>query len=181
VGSFNLVRRSALDRTAGLEWLKLEVADDLTLGQMLKASGARQQLASGRDFLAVNFYPSIPEAFRGSERGLFTAIGNFSLARCLATGAGLAALELAPFMLLMRRRSRRLGVVATGLMLTSSIAFNEWLGRPAWHALVSPLGTSVMGAMIARAGVLGRKRGGIFWRGTFYPSELLKPGRRFKP
>ena len=180
VGGFNLVKRSALERTAGLEWLKLEVADDLALGQMLKASGARQQLASGKGFLSVNFYPSITDAFRGSERGLFTAIGNFSLARCIAIGLGLAALEMAPFLLMLRKGSRRLGVVLTGIELASSLAFNDWLGRPAWHALVAPLGASVMGAMIVRAGILGKLRGGIYWRGTFYPTELLKPGRRFR-
>jgi len=181
VGSFNLVRRSALDNTGGLEWLKLEIADDLTLGQMLKASGAKQQLASGKGYLSVNFYPSITDAFRGSERGLFTAIGNFSLARCIAIGLALASLEMAPFALLLRGRSRRLGLLLLGLELTSSIGFNEWLDRPAWHALFAPLGTSVMGAMIVRAGILGKLRGGIYWRGTFYPTYLLKPGRRFRP
>jgi len=181
VGGFNLVRRAALDRTAGLEWLKLEVADDLTLGQMLKDSGARQQLASGKGCLSVNFYPSMKDAFRGSERGLFTAIGNFSLARCVAIGLGLAAMETATFVLLLRRKSRGLGLLLTGVELASSLAFNDWLDRPAWHALFAPLGTSVMGAMMVRAGVLGKLRGGIYWRGTFYPTELLKPGRRFRP
>ncbi len=43
VGAFGLVRRSALERSPGIEHLRLEVADDLALGQMLKASarGAR--------------------------------------------------------------------------------------------------------------------------------------------
>jgi cellulose synthase/poly-beta-1,6-N-acetylglucosamine synthase-like glycosyltransferase len=46
-GAFSLVRRSTLDRSPGLEWLKLELADDIALGQMLKASGpvARWQWA----------------------------------------------------------------------------------------------------------------------------------------
>lgn len=40
-GAFNLVRRSAYERTPGFEWMKMEVADDLGLGQMLKAYGGR--------------------------------------------------------------------------------------------------------------------------------------------
>ncbi|HEY1418729.1 MAG TPA: glycosyltransferase family 2 protein, partial [Myxococcaceae bacterium] len=46
VGAFGLVRRSALERTPGIEFRKLEVVDDLALGQMLKASGARSAVVN---------------------------------------------------------------------------------------------------------------------------------------
>lgn len=184
VGSFNLVRREAFERTGGFEWLRLEVADDITLGQMLKASGARQQFANGVGAVSVSFYPTIREALTGSERALFTAIGNFSLSRSMAVGVGLACLEMSPLALLVgsrNRRLRRLGLILLCVELGVSIAFNRWLERPAAHALVAPLGAAGMAAMIVRAGVLGKARGGVYWRGTFYPTELLKPGRRFRP
>lgn len=181
VGSFNLVRRSALDRTRGLEWIKLEIADDLALGQMLKASGARQQFANSNGFARVTFYPTLMEAFTGSERALFTAIGNFSLARCLGMGAFLAGMELSPLVLMTRRQTRKAGLELLALESCVSVAIGRWLDRPDWQSLVGPLGATVMAFMIARAGVLGKARGGIFWRGTFYPTALLKPGRRFRP
>jgi hypothetical protein len=36
------------------------------------------------------------------------------------------------------------------------------------------------GVLMLRAGVLGTIRGGVWWRGTFYPSSLLRKGRRVR-
>jgi cellulose synthase/poly-beta-1,6-N-acetylglucosamine synthase-like glycosyltransferase len=55
-GSFNLVRRSALLRTEGLAWLKLEVADDVALAQAVKRAGGRTAVASGRGMVKVAWY-----------------------------------------------------------------------------------------------------------------------------
>ena len=46
-GAFNLVRRSAFARTPGFEGLRLDVVDDVALGQMLKQHGARSGVMNG--------------------------------------------------------------------------------------------------------------------------------------
>jgi len=61
VGAFGLVRRSALDRSPGIEHLRLEVADDLALGQMLKASGSRSAVANGRGLVLIHWYRTLAE------------------------------------------------------------------------------------------------------------------------
>jgi len=183
-GSFNMVRRNALEATEGLEWLRLEIADDVTMGQMLKAAGARQQMAKGNGWVAVCFYPTIRAGMVGSERALFTALGGCSLARCMVAGVGFAGLELAPLVLALQRRNmmlRFVGAALTGVQLAVAVVFNRWFGRPPCHSLVAPLGSLVMALLLVRAGVLGKARGGINWRGTFYPTPLLKSGRRFRP
>lgn len=98
-GSYNLVRRDALEAAGGLEWLKLEVADDVALGQALKASGARQELAMGHGHVAVLFYPTIRDAMIGSERAFFTALGGCSFIRTVALGLVFGGLELSPLIL----------------------------------------------------------------------------------
>lgn len=182
-GSFNMVRRETLEATEGLEYLKLEVSDDVTIGQMLKASGARQAFAKGNGWVAVCFYPTIQDALVGSERALFTALGGCSMWCCIGIGVGFVGLELAPLVLGLQKRNlkvRRLGRALMCVQIAVSLVFDRWFERPLCHAPLAPLGSAaIMGAFI-RAGVLGAARGGIQWRGTFYPTSLLKSGRRFK-
>ncbi len=59
IGAFNLVRRSAFERTAGFEWLRLEVVDDLGLAQMLHATGASGGIAGGRGLVGLRWYRTL--------------------------------------------------------------------------------------------------------------------------
>jgi glycosyltransferase involved in cell wall biosynthesis len=43
VGAFNLVRRSAFARTAGFSWLRMEVLDDVGLGELMRQAGAQSE------------------------------------------------------------------------------------------------------------------------------------------
>lgn len=84
VGAFNLVRRSTLLRSPGLEWLKMEIGDDAALGVMLKLSGARQAVLNGCAAVSLEFYPSYQ-----SSRGRWRRTGRpFRIRRpCLATSS----------------------------------------------------------------------------------------------
>lgn len=68
IGAFNLVRRSALERSPGLEWLKMEIGDDVALGMMLKRSGARPAVLNGRSEVSLEFYPSLRALSRSLEK-----------------------------------------------------------------------------------------------------------------
>jgi hypothetical protein len=41
-----------------------------------------------------------------------------------------------------------------------------------------PLGDLLMAYVFARATLLGVRRGGLVWRGTTYPTALLRAGQR---
>ena len=55
-GAFNLVRRSVFDKSKGFEWLKMELVDDMALGQMLREAGARPMFANGTGHVGLYFY-----------------------------------------------------------------------------------------------------------------------------
>ncbi len=182
-GAFNLVRRSALEKTQGLEWIKLEPADDVALGQMLKESGARCSLVNGRGYVGVYFYRSLREMAVGAERALFTSIGGFSFFRLLLMGAVVLALELAPLYALIPigiPHLRVLGLVMLAIAVLTQILLNRWAGRKMLPSIFFPVGSIAIAVIAWRTGYLGWKRGGIYWRGTFYPTELLKQGSRYK-
>src|SRR5271169_6875005 len=55
VGAFNLIRREVYEKMGTYERMRLEVLDDLRLGELVKQEGFRQQVAFGRDLLQLRW------------------------------------------------------------------------------------------------------------------------------
>jgi hypothetical protein len=187
-GNFNLVRRSALERAGGLEPLKLEVMDDIGLGQMLKWSGARQAVLNARGFVGLFYYRSVSELVRGMEKNSFAAMGRLSVVKCSAALIFLSTVELGMFAVLFAHPAGLVGgsgwvriVAAIAIMLAVgvSLATARWLRRPLVPALFGPIGISVMFLGALRSMVLALFRGGIDWRGTRYSLTALRRGMRY--
>ena len=182
VGAFNLVRRSAFDQTGGFEWLRLEVVDDLGLGLMMKRSGARSNVVNGTGLLGLHWYRSLAEMARGAEKG-FASVAGCSFWRMLAIGAISTGLELAPWVALAPwgiTGIRLAGLAMVLLWIISVVLSHRWARRPLTPGLLSPLTVPLGAWILIRAGWLGMRRGGVLWRGTLYPSELLRQGDRVK-
>jgi len=181
-GAFNLVRRSAFERTPGFEWLRLEVADDIGLGLMMKRGGGRPGLVLGTGQVRHDSYPTLHDAVRGLEKNGFAQAARFSPWR----GLGLAALgclgSMGPFVAFLPVGVPWLWVVGMSGLLAfaaASIVFARAFRAPIAVVLLSlPLGDLLMAYIVARATVLGLRRGGLVWRGTTYPTMLLRDGRR---
>jgi hypothetical protein len=181
VGAFGLVRRDALERSPGLEHLRLEVADDLALGQMLKSSGSRSALANGRELVRIHWYRSLAELTRGTEKG--AAVFDHRLLPALCWTGALGALELGPFLAAAFAPSpiaRWMGLVGAALLLGSTLWMCRFAGQRTLPALLSPLGVVVNGVLLLRAAVVGKIRGGLQWRSTLYSPQELRPGRRVR-
>ena len=181
VGAFNLVRRDALERSHGLVHLRMEMADDVALGAMLKASGARCRFFAARDAVHLVFAERVGVLARGLEKG--GGIMGFSLVRTIAVTLVWLAVDLGV----------PLGAIAAGgpvalvgalqlLLLTGTHALvSRHFGAPMGGVLLWPLGGVVGIAMFARSGVLAWWRGAIVWRGTHYGKDQIEGGRRWQP
>ncbi len=185
VGAFNLVRRSALERTEGLAWLRLDTADDAALCLLLKRSGARCAVVGAADLMNLHWHRSIRSAARGAEKAL-VPIGGGSFARTLLGGLGLLVVEAAPVLTLVPLawpELRPIGFV--GVPVFAAFVFTAFVTTAAkrWHVaplLVGPLVAPIVAALIWRAGYLGWRRGGAVWRGTFYSTDELVRGARVR-
>lgn len=183
IGAFNLVRRSALQRTEGLAWLAADTADDLALGMLMKRSGARCRVLWGRDALSVHWYETLGQMIVGLEKN------TYPMASCTLWRLGLVSLTVlildwTPLALLFWPgipgwlAATALGTLALCLPLGAGVA--RWARRPMLPALMVPFGSALMAYIMVRAGIVGTRRGGVRWRGTFYPRELLRRGARVK-
>lgn len=183
IGAFNLVRRSALQRTEGLPWLAADTADDLALGMLMKRSGARCRVLWGRDALSVHWYETLGQMIVGLEKNTYPLAGC-TLWRLVLVSLAVLILDWTPLALLFWPgvpgwlAATALGTLVVCLPLGAAIA--RWARRPMLPALVVPFGSALMAYIMVRAGVVGTARGGIRWRGTFYPKDLLRRGARVK-
>ena len=177
------MRASAPARTPGFEALRLDVVDDLALGQMLKQHGARSGVMNGHGYVGVRWYESVPDMARGAEKAALASFAGFSIARLTVTCLVLMALELAPFVGLFVVGQPALQVVAVGGVLCAVVAQvvpSAAFGRHWWPALFTPVATILSVALMLRAGFLAVWRGGMLWRGTLYPTEMLRRGARLR-
>ncbi len=183
IGAMNLVRREALEATEGFEWLRLEVADDFGLGMMMKRSGAKCAAVTAGEDVKLQWYRTLGEAARGAEKGYATA-ANFSLARTFAMAGILLALELSPLLCLLPLLCSQLwwigcvGAAVTTTFVVCIVLWSRWGRQPVWPGLFGPLTAPILAALTIRAGLLGRRRGGVCWRGTLYTTDTLRAGKR---
>jgi glycosyltransferase involved in cell wall biosynthesis len=183
-GLFNLVRRSALERTRGFEWLRLELIDDLALGQMLKANGARARVVNATGSIWLDFYPSVRELVRGGEKNSFALLGGLSYLRLAVVLGILLSLELGPCVALAWPGAswavRGGAALALALITASGLLVNRWLGRRPREVLLWPMATVLLAFGGVRSAWLSLLRGGIVWRDTRYSIASLRAGRRVR-
>jgi hypothetical protein len=183
VGAFNLVRRAAFERTPGFEWLRLEVVDDMAFGQMLKRSGARTALVNGCGLVGLWFYRSLAEAARGTEKGAPAAARNYGPARAALAAVVLAVLEVAPLACVLawgRPWVQWSGALSVAAALVAQLALARRNRRPLLSAACIPLAAVLNLVLVLRAAWLCWRRGGLVWRGTLYPLDVLRAGRRLE-
>ncbi len=181
VGAFNLIKKAAFDRTPGLDWLKMEIVDDVGVGLLMKQAGARSRFVLGLDDATINWYPTLTAMMKGLEKNTFGAATRYRfdffllliiVYSLLLTGPFVAFFLPFPFWLL--------GLLTFGLMSLAGIFVARKTRRPFLSFICFPIGQAIMGLILVKSGYACWKNKGVIWRGTRYPLEWLRAGQRVK-
>jgi glycosyltransferase involved in cell wall biosynthesis len=178
VGAFNLVRREAYEGAGTHGAVRMRPDDDLRLGRALKEAGFRQGVAYGTGTVWVEWHRSLAGAVRGLGKSMFPGV-DYRLSAALLASLGLFATNVLPFfgVFLARRALTRLLFGADVLVLFAMYARGaRRSGTPAYLAALHPFGASALIFAMLRSTYKTLVRGGIEWRGTFYPLETLRRG-----
>ena len=178
IGAFNLVRADAYARSGGHERLRMELIDDMALGLIMKESGARSHFAGHDGLVKARWHIGVGGLIRGVEKNAFPSLGYrvgatsgavlLQLIWSLAPVAGLFASD--PW-------TRGAALLAwSGVALVYSVTSRTTRTR-AWQAILMPVGAILFAYAILASMVVTLRRGGVVWRGTFYPIAALKAGR----
>jgi glycosyltransferase involved in cell wall biosynthesis len=178
IGAFNLVRRQAYEMAGGHARIRYELVDDLALGKILKRSGARQLYLRHGGSVRAKWQEGARGLVRGVEKNAFAAFGYRTSVTILAVAAQLTISLMPVVGFLLPGSGAKLFALASwpGIILCYAVASRNARVR-VWQALLMPLGGLLFTYAIARSAALALFRGGVDWRGTFYPLDELRRNR----
>jgi glycosyltransferase involved in cell wall biosynthesis len=177
VGAFNLLRRRVYEEIGTHHRLRMEVVDDMKLGKLVKNGGYAQRNVFAGDLISVRWAKGAMGVVRNLTKNFF-AIMSFQWPRALASCFALGILNLTPFVgVWLAHGWARLPYAVAMLSMFLIYAGMSWTSAvPAYYFLLHPVSTTVFVYIMLRSMVLTLARGGVVWRGTFYPLDELRRG-----
>jgi glycosyltransferase involved in cell wall biosynthesis len=177
VGAFQLIKRSVYEACGTHRRLAMEVVDDMKLGKIVKQAGYRSCVGVAQDFVSVRWHAGLRNLVQGVTKNFFAALG-YSVPFVIAAVVGTLLLNVAPFVgvILGHGWVRILAGIAVVIALGFHVGVDVVARVSPLYALTHPLGAVLFSYMLLRSTVVTLWRGGVEWRGTFYPLEELRRG-----
>jgi hypothetical protein len=177
IGAFQLVRRSAYEKSGMHRRLALEVVDDMRLAKNIKQAGFRSCVGVAQKHISVRWHAGAGNIVRGVTKNFFAA-ANYSLGTVAAQSFGIFCTNILPFLALPFLHGWALAfdaiAVAAALGLHAGVAVVMRVSP--FYAVTDPLGAMLFTYMLLRSTAVTLWQGGIVWRGTFYSLERLRRG-----
>ncbi len=177
VGAFNLIRRNVYEALGTYQALRFDVLDDMKLGKVVKNAGYAQRNVFGADLISIRWARGAWGVVDNLTKNFF-AIMSFQWLRALASCVALAFLNLMPFAgVWLAQGWARLGYgVALFSMFSIYVGLSGKSDIPPYYFALHPVSTALFVYTMLRSTFLTLARGGVLWRGTFYPLKELRKG-----
>ena len=177
VGAFQLIHRSAYEKMGTHRRLAMEVVDDMKLGKLAKEAGVRSCVARAGGAVSVHWHAGIANMILGTTKNFFATTG-FRVDIVALQVFGLVMTFLFPVLALpfAHGSARVFALVAIVLPLIAMGGVCREFKISLLYALTYPIGALIFIWMLLRSTIVTLWKGGIEWRGTFYPLDELKRG-----
>ena len=175
VGAFNLIRRSAYEAIGTYKALRLEVVDDLTLGETIKKAGLRQGVVFGRDLVSLRWAVGAAGVVANLEKNLFAFL-KFRISLVLAVCVLTFFLCVCPFLgvFLAPGWAKAAFAAAVALIALVYTLSGRLMGTHPLLFLTCPIAALVFEFAALQSAFLALRDGAITWRGTKYSLEELR-------
>ena len=175
VGAFNLIRRSAYNAIGTYENLRLEVVDDIKLGESIKKAGLRQDVVFGPDLVSLRWAVGAAGVVANLEKNLFAFL-RFRISLVMAVCAVTFFLCVCPFLgVFLAPAWAKAGFVAAVAMIALAYTLTgRYMGNSALLFLTCPVAALVFNFAALQSAFLALRDGAITWRGTKYSLTELK-------
>ena len=177
IGAFQLVRRSAYEKSGGHARLRMEVIEDMKLGKLLKLAGFRSGVAVAQDLVRVRWHSGVQNVIRGVTKNMFAAV-HYNPFLAVAAMMLSVTMSILPFfgLTIASGWARVFAGIAAGAAVLIHAAMIWSTDASPLYGLTHPLGALLFCWMIGRSAIATLWRGGVVWRDTFYPLEELRKG-----
>lgn len=174
-GAFNLVSRAAYQRAGGHQAIAMECLDDLKLGEIIKASGHKQDIVEAHDFVAREWYGSLKDMIEGLKKNCF-AVFNYQLWRMVRDCTGAAIIYFLPLFgaLFFTGPVRYINMLNIFVTLCMALCVARYFRVAAGFVLFYPAGIAILLYTLCNSMFSAYKHNGVIWRGTHYPLKTLK-------
>jgi cellulose synthase/poly-beta-1,6-N-acetylglucosamine synthase-like glycosyltransferase len=178
IGAFNPVRSEAYHAVNGHRPIALRPDDDMRLGRLLKTGRFRQDFVLATESLRVDWYGSLAGMVRGLEKNAFAAV-DYRLTLVAGATAAQLLLFVWPFAGLFVNRGPALvsSAITVAILCGLHAGAARRQGVTPTVGLLFPAYVLLFLFVLWRSALLTLWRGGILWRGTFYPLDRLRSGR----
>jgi len=175
VGAFNLVRRTAYEAIGTYEKLRLEIVDDIKLGETVKKSGLHQDVTFGPGLVTLRWAVGAAGVVANLEKNLFAFL-QFRIALVLAVCATTSFLCIGPFAGLFLATGWARAPFALSVALIA-LAYNyagRYMDSSSWLFLTCPIAAIVFAYATLQSAFIALRDGAVTWRGTKYSLKELK-------